>query len=242
MKFSIIIPTLNEIKLLPNLLDQLNDVTLRKNYDYEIIISDGGSTDGTREYALNHSDKFIEHTENRNQNIGEGRNLGADMAEGDILIFLNGDILISSPEKFFELISNSFADSNYSAMTCCVSIFPEESKLVDKIFLSFYNNYFHVLNIIGVGMGRGECHIIKRKVFDENNGYNNNLAAGEDFDLFKRIRRNGKILFSREIVIYESPRRYRKHGHVKIFFTWLLNSIFVMLKHKSLSKTWEEIR
>ena len=91
-------------------------------------------------------------------------------------------------------------------------------------------------------MGRGECQIVPKNLFDRIGGYNNSLVAGEDFDLFKRIRKKGKILFDKSLVIYESPRRYRKYGHTKIFFSWLLNAVSVIFKNKSASKEWEEVR
>ena len=74
------------------------------------------------------------------------------------------------------------------------------------------------------------------------NGYNELLAAGEDFDLFKRIRKTGKILFERNLVIYESPRRYRKIGHFKILLTWLVNSFYILIVKKSKSQNWNAIR
>ena len=54
-------------------------------------------------------------------------------------------------------------------MTCCVKVFPQEQKIVDIVFQTFYNYYFHILNIIGLGMGRGECHIIKKNIFNNHN-------------------------------------------------------------------------
>jgi len=51
LRYSIIIPTLNEEKLLPNLLKLLSHQELKKKYDYEIIVSDGGSKDCTIEIA-----------------------------------------------------------------------------------------------------------------------------------------------------------------------------------------------
>lgn len=239
---SIIIPTLNEEKLLPKLLKQVSDKKLKEQYNIEIIASDGGSTDKTLEVAKNFADKILEHVNGRQQNIAEGRNLGAAAANGEILVFLNGDTRIENTELFFRHIDNKFINSKYLAMTCNVDVFPEESKFIDNIFTSFYNNYFHLLNIIGLGMGRGECHIISKKVFDDFGGYNINLAAGEDFDLYKRIRKKGKILFDRKLTVYESPRRYRKYGHFRILFTWLINSISVFFMNKSISKNWEEVR
>jgi glycosyltransferase involved in cell wall biosynthesis len=242
LKYSIIIPTLNEEKLLPNLLAQLTETRLRNKYKIEIIVSDGGSSDNTLGIASKLADRIITHEKSNKQNISEGRNAGAKIAEGDILIFLNGDIELENPQKFFERVQLKFADSHYLAMTCSVVVFPNERKIIDSIFLTFYNYYFHTLNLIGLGMGRGECHIVRKDVFWKMNGYNEKLAAGEDYDLFKNIRQQGKIFFDQKLYVYESPRRYRKLGHFKILFTWLLNSIFVTLKNKSLSKEWEQIR
>ena len=63
MKYSIIIPTLNEEKALPKLLEQLSDKKYKNKYSYEIIISDGGSTDNTLTIADQYTDKIIIHNE-----------------------------------------------------------------------------------------------------------------------------------------------------------------------------------
>lgn len=242
IKYSIIIPTLNEEKLLPQLLEVIDNAELRKKYNYEIIISDGGSTDKTLMIAQEHADVILKNIDGLEQNISMGRNVGAKAAKGEILIFYNGDIFIEDFEEVFTTIKNNFLQHKYMAMTCCVKVFPEEQKFVDIVFQTFYNYYFHFLNIIGLGMGRGECHIIKKSVFNDYGGYNEDLAAGEDFDLFRRIRKDGKILFARNLTVFESPRRYRKIGHFKILFTWLINSIYIIFAKTSKSTKWKEVR
>ena len=242
MKYSIIIPTMNEEKVLPALLKQLTEKDLRSKYDFEIIVSDGGSTDDTILIANKYASKIVIHNKEKKQNISEGRNAGANIANGDIFIFINGDVLFDNLEYFFARIQKKFIESIHLAMTCKVSVLPSERNISDRIFLGFYNWYFHLLNFIGLGMGRGECHIMSREVYSRHNGYNENMAAGEDFDLYKRIRKNGKIFFDKKLIIYESPRRYRKYGHVKIFSTWLFNALYVIFTNKSLSTEWEEVR
>lgn len=242
MRYSIIIPTLNEEKLLADLLRQLTDPVLKRKYEYEIIISDGGSTDSTVSIARKYADKILLHNDGEKQNISQGRNAGISAATGEILIFFNGDVTIDDPEKLMDCVEMEFKNSEYLAMTTSVKIFPDEEILSDKIFLGFYNLYFHFLNLIGVGMGRGECHIIKKNVLDKVGHYSEKLIAAEDFDLYKRIRKHGKILFKRNIIIYESPRRYRKHGHPYIFFSWLLNSAALIFRNTSASKEWEQVR
>ncbi|MFH0733901.1 MAG: glycosyltransferase [bacterium] len=242
MDFSIIIPTLNEEKLLPKLLKQLSSSDLKNKFDYEIIISDGGSKDNTILIAEKYANKVFVHKENFKQNIAMGRNKGREFAKSEILVFLSGDSIIADPEKLFLRIIDKVKNDKYIAFTCAVKVFPAETKFIDRVFQTFYNNYFHSLNLIGVGMGRGECNVVKSEIFDLLNGYNEKIVAGEDFDFFKRIRRKGKIYFARDIFIYESPRRYREFGHFRLLLTWLINSIFVVLAKKSLSKVWREVR
>ena len=172
MKYSIIIPTLNEEKLLPGLLNQLNVQSLKEKYKYEIIISDGGSLDKTIQQAVDQADIIKVHTDKEKQNIALGRNEGARFANGDILIFLNGDIILPGVDEFFSYIENNFINSNYAAMTCSVKVFKEEEIISDVIFHSVYNFYFYLLNFFRVGMARGECQIIRKKYFNLVKGNN----------------------------------------------------------------------
>ncbi|MCK7523030.1 MAG: glycosyltransferase [Ignavibacteriales bacterium] len=113
LKYSIIIPTLNEEALLPKLLNQLNDKILKSNYDYEIIISDGGSKDKTLEISRKLADKIIPNQEQGSQNIATGRNIGAKSASGEILIFLNGDVVLNDAFYFFDYLEKRFINSKY---------------------------------------------------------------------------------------------------------------------------------
>ena len=77
---SIIIITKNEEKCLPRLLESIK----RQNFrDYEIIVSDAQSTDRTREIALAYGCKIVE-----GGLPSVGRNNGARVAKGEILLFL----------------------------------------------------------------------------------------------------------------------------------------------------------
>ncbi|MFO7446845.1 MAG: glycosyltransferase [Ignavibacteriaceae bacterium] len=242
MKYSIIIPTLNEERLLPNLLNQLNNKHFRSKFDLEIIISDGGSIDKTIEIAQKNCDIVKIHSNKHRQNIAEGRNEGAKLASGDVLVFINADIIFPDIDIFFSFLNDKFINSSYLAMTCNVKVFPEEEILADKLFHVGYNKYFKLLNSLGIGMGRGECQVIWKNVFNGVNGYNKEITAGEDFDLFRRIRKKGRILFASNICVYESPRRYRKLGYSGVTWSWIKNGFSVFLKSKSISKEWEQVR
>ncbi len=108
MKYSIVIPTLNEEKLLPDLLKQLTDITLKNEFDLEIIVSDGGSIDKTVQIAIDYADIITIHTDDKLQNIASGRNEGAKFATGDIFMFFNGDVRINKPVDFFRFRKRKF--------------------------------------------------------------------------------------------------------------------------------------
>lgn len=242
MKYSIIIPTLNEEKLLPVILRQLRDNDICRKYEAEVIISDGGSSDSTLAIAEKYADKVLRCCEGVKQNIPAGRNTGAKQAKGSTFIFLGADVKIPDINGLFSYIDNRFEKSSYAAMTCNVKISPEEEIFSDRIFHSLLNTYFYLLNVFGVGMGRGEIQIVRKTIFFEFNGYNEELAAGEDFDFFRRIRKKYPILFERKLSIYESPRRYRKYGYLNVCRSWFVNAYYVVFKNKSSDREWEQIR
>jgi len=242
LKFSVIIPTLNEAKLLPNLLNLLNDLELREEIEFDIIISDGGSRDRTIAIALDKAETVIAHTNRHKQNIARGRNCGANLANGSIFIFINADVRITDLKSFFTNIENIFNDKEYLAMTFRVRVFPEDETISDKFFHFIYNEYFHFLNLVGLGMGRGECQVVRKEIYERLGGYDESLAAGEDFDFFRRIRKLGKIFFSTKMCVYESPRRFRMYGYLRVTVSWIKNGISVWLRKKSISATWEEVR
>ena len=240
-KISIIIPALNEEKLILQNLKQFKP-GLKEKFEFEIIVSDGGSRDKTVLLSEGLADKVLIHKENFKQNISRGRNQGALNSEGDVLVFLNADTLISDVNLFFEKILSIFKDEKNVAIACPVKVFKNEEKTKDRIFHFLYNNYVRILNKFFMGMGRGECHIIKRSAFLLTGGYNNDMYAGEDFDLYKRLKKTGKIVFMKDVTVFESPRRYRKFGYVKVFWDWTRNSVWITLFKKSISKDWEEVR
>jgi len=240
-KISIIIPAINEEKLIQRLLSQF-DTEIKNRYDLEVIVSDGGSRDLTLKIAKKYADRLILHKEKYQQNISQGRNEGARYSLGDVLIFLNADTYVKDIEHVLNETLKEFFDKNVSAIACPIYVFPEEEKFSDKAFHFFYNNYAAMLNRFFMGMGRGECHIIRREKFFETGGYNENLVAGEDYDLYKRLKKCGSLKFRRDFIVYESPRRYRKFGYKRVFWDWTKNAIAVTLRNKSISTKWEAVR
>lgn len=173
-KLSIIIPTLNEEKLISNILNIFNK-EFKEKFRAELIISDGGSSDETLKLITDNVDKVIRHNGEFKQNISRGRNQGAKSSKGDVLVFLNADTFIYNPDELFEEALELLNHPDNVAIAFPIRVFKDEEKLFDKIFHGFYNLYVKMLNNVGIGMGRGECHMVKRDYFEILNGYNENL-------------------------------------------------------------------
>lgn len=98
---SIIIPTLNEVQYIGTILSKLSSTT----DVFEIIVVDGGSTDGTNMICKEFPDiKYIQMTTGQR---ARQMNKGARNASGDILLFLHADTL--PPTNFVELILDSLS-------------------------------------------------------------------------------------------------------------------------------------
>lgn len=116
MKLSIIVPVYNVRSFLPACLDSLLNQTID---DYEIILIDDGSTDGSadiiRDYQLRYPQlirsKFID-----NGGQGRARNFGIDMAEGDYLGFVDSDDWIT-PDMYEKLYTKAVG-SNADIVVC----------------------------------------------------------------------------------------------------------------------------
>jgi glycosyltransferase involved in cell wall biosynthesis len=238
---SIIVPALNEEKLLERMLRQFTPA-LVSAYDLQLVVSDGGSTDRTLEIARRHAHKVVENTQRIKQTISLGRNEGARNADGDILVFLNADTLVKDLDRFFPRMLEELRAPGVVAVTCSVAVYPEEESAIDRRYHGFYNWFFYMMNRVGMAMGRGECHVMTAEIFRRVHGYADRIAAGEDYDMFRRIVKLGRVTFVRDVVVYESPRRYRKYGYFTVSASWFMNFLAVFFLRRSILSEWKPVR
>ena len=98
-KVSFVLPAYNEANLIKAVVQSLRRVAENSNIrDYEVIVVDDGSTDGTREEVLKISDGVCVKAIGYDNNMGKGFAVkhGVECASGDIMVFLDSDMDIKS--------------------------------------------------------------------------------------------------------------------------------------------------
>jgi glycosyltransferase involved in cell wall biosynthesis len=241
-KVSFIIPTLQEESVLGKLLLNLKTIS---TLDYEIIVSDGGSKDKTLEIAGKFSAKIVENMSGQRQTIAIGRNAGAKIASGDFLVFLDADVYIPEPDKFFQRALRDFeGNDNLLALSGWVRVFPELETWADFLGYVIISDWVFYLqnNLFRIGSTCGEFQMIKAEVFNKLGGYKEHLTVAEDKDLFYRISKVGRTKTDPKLLLYHTGRRPHKIGWPKLLWEWTANSFHAAVFDKSHSKEWKVIR
>ena len=211
---SIIIPALNEEKLLPILLESIKKQILG---EYEVIIADAGSTDRTAEIAKAYNCKII-----MGGLPAKGRNEGVKSAKGDLLLFLDADSVL--PDGFYKSIEE-FEKRNLDFAS--FGLLPYGGKKMQNLaFNVFYNWYIYALEkaLPHAAMGI----LAKRDLFLKLNGYDETITLAEDHDLARRAKRIANYGILRSSKIYISDRRLKKDGWVKTVTKYLLCELYMV--------------
>ncbi len=204
---SVIIPTLNEAQSIAACLDCLYN----HPQPVEVIVADGGSQDQTLEIASRFP-RVIQVFSNR----GKGRqmNAGADLATGDILLFLHADTCL--PPDGVRLIRTVMSDPNVVGGSFSLTF--DSSNL----FLKFYalcSRINHILFTYG-----DQTLFVGRETFRAMGGYRD-IPIMEDIDIQLKLRRMGKFKKIGTPVV-TSARRYLKCGVIR---QQILNTVLVLL-------------
>ena len=200
MKISIIIPTYNEEEYLPKLLESIRSQDFT---DYEIIVADAQSVDNTREIAKEYGCIVVE-----GGLPGPGRNRGAEVAQGEILLFLDSDLELT--ENYLANVIEEFESEDLGI--AITQMTPLSQKKRDK-YLHDLANWFMIAveNIKPHGAG---CYgiISKKELHDEVNGFDEQLSFGEDTDYIERVAEISQFKVLRNARIGVSTRRLEEEG------------------------------
>jgi len=184
---------------------------------YEIILVDNGSKESNLEELRSKFPNISIIANSENEGFGKANNLGAGIASGNILLFLNNDAVVTS--DFTSVIENEFtADPSigiigpkllnadlslqlsYGRLPSLVNEF--RTRIISGLF--YKNNKIIVRSLIGsykrrknVGFVTGAALFIRKEIFERVGGFDTRMFMYfEDSDLCRRIRDNGgKVVY-----------------------------------------------
>ncbi|HEX9392686.1 MAG TPA: TIGR04283 family arsenosugar biosynthesis glycosyltransferase [Usitatibacteraceae bacterium] len=198
MRLSIIIPTLNEAANIEATLRPLQAMRARA---VEIIVVDGGSSDATRELAMPLVDRVMQSAAGRATQM----NAGANVATGDILLFLHADSLLSNhPNGADDLIAAALATPQAQWGRFDVNI--SGSHFMFPIIAWFMNQRSRL-----TGIATGDQGIFVRRIAFTRLGGFPDQPLMEDIEFSQRM---GKLCLPVFIAarLGTSGRRWEKHG------------------------------
>ena len=112
---SVITPSYNRASELEHLLKSLSAQSIDHNV-FELIISDDGSTDGTKEYIKSIQNEFqfsLSCVSQKNLGPGSARNNGVKNSKGELIVFIDSDCEAAS--NWLEVIFNAYKNNDFDA-------------------------------------------------------------------------------------------------------------------------------
>jgi rSAM/selenodomain-associated transferase 2 len=200
---SIIIPALNEAEAIRETLD----AAARLGDEVEVIVVDGGSTDGTAEVARAHGARVVTSAKGR----GAQMHAGALAARGDVLWFLHADTL--APADAAECIARALADPRAVGGNFRIR-FDGDSGAA-----RFLTWLYPRLRLLGLAYGDSGI-FVRRAAYERAGGYKP-YPIFEDLDLLRALWRQGRFVQAESCVV-TSSRRFEGRSFALTFARWSL--------------------
>ncbi len=203
---SVIIPTLNEESNIANTL-----ATVMGFDNVEIIVVDGGSTDGTVDIARDHNVKVMSGPQRKAVQM----NLGSMVAGGEFIVFLHADTVM--PDGWIDHVYRELQRQGVVAGAFRLRIDCNRwSMRLIELLANFRSRR--------LGMPYGDQAIfIKADIFRAVGRFVNQPIM-EDFELMRRLSKSGKVSIA-PAAILTSARRWEKRG---IWATTLINQVIIV--------------
>ena len=201
---SFIIPAWNEESVLGPTLEALSVATRHLDVPSEVIVADDGSTDRTAEIGRQHCARVI--TVHHRQ-ISATRNAGARVAQGDLLIFIDADTIVTA-----EVVRAAVATVRAGAVGGgCAIRFTGRIPMYLRVLIPFEMLFCRMMRI-----AFGCFLFCTREAFEAVGGFDTTIYATEEVTLSLALRRQGRFVCLRECVS-TSGRKLRTHSTIEWF-------------------------
>ncbi len=167
-----------------------NSLQIQKNinkYEYEYIVIDGLSTDGSHE-EIKENNVISKYIIEKDDGIADAFNKGIDVAGGKYIYFLNsGDIFYN--DNSLEFMLNQIKDNNYDILINKIAMVNEKDKMLNIVGSSIDLNKQRYRNYLPhQGM------IIKKELFNKYGLYDKQYRLGMDYEWSVRLLKDSKKL------------------------------------------------
>lgn len=191
---SVIIPAYNCERFI---VEAVESVKRQNHRPLEIIIVDDGSTDGTSAHVKNLGED-IRYVHQSNRGPAAARNKGIDMANGEVIAFLDADDYW--PEHKIEIqLARMDRDPRVEVVLGRIQCSGTLTEADRKLRFEGPDN-----TMININLGSG---IFRKSVFDKVGAFDESLRHYEDHDWFLRAReKNVSMVILEDITLY-----YRRH-------------------------------
>lgn len=212
---SIIIPTLNEEKYLPLLLRSVKGQNFED--DYEVIVADAGSTDKTVEIA-----EFFGCRLSKGGLPARGRNLGAGIAGGEDILFLDADLIL--PAGFLRQSLEEFRSRNLDVASFGLKPITDR-KIVRMGFDLFYNRPI-VFSQKFLAHG-AMAILVKKNIFEKVGGFDEGISLAEDHYFTRQAFKVGKFGVIKSARVHITTRRFETDGYLATLLKYLLCQLYM---------------
>lgn len=190
---SVVIPLYNKIS---SISDTIKSVLLQTYANFEILVINDGSTDGSEAPVKAFKDHRIRLVDKINGGVSSARNLGIKEAKFSLIAFLDGDDLWDA--SYLENMLGLIEDYPSAGLFGCAYAKIENeayspARLSNNIERGLLLDFFKYANAYHLFMSSSV--IVRKEVFEEIGGFDIRISCGEDLDMWNRIAANFSIAY-----------------------------------------------
>ena len=211
--FSVVIALYNKESHIQSTLESVLTQTFK---DFEIIVVNDGSTDGSTSVVKSINDSRIHYVSQENKGASAGRNTAISKASGQYIALLDADdlwqpnyletiqqLILSYPKEsvFATAVTLETMSNSIPSVYSIKNIKDKQVYVVDYFESSTINSLL-----------TSSSTVLHQRVFEEIGNYDTSIKSGQDTDLWIRIGLHYKVIFINEALVrYRYEKRSLSH-------------------------------